>query len=218
LNDLLTTIGVPATMFVTPSVVEQRTVTITDWMADQHQIGLHIHPARLGGDSDWLETYEKSQISAFLESGIETFEEYLGEAPAGFRAGRWSFNEDVLAACGDAGIEWDASQRCPGRLDPYVDHGTWEFPMSVYSDPLVRCFLRPYGIDGVPLHVDGFIESRFRSLLLAFASKRIAASDAPYIMVSLHDYDLVDQTIRQRIQRYLTRLVSSRRVATIPNI
>ena len=215
---LLEDTEIPATLFVTPSVVENKPETVADWIKGHHQVALHVHPGRLGGDSDWLETYERSAIATFLKRGIDTFEAVLGTSPEGFRAGRWSFSEAVLKACDDVEIEWDASHRPETRLDPYTRYGTEEFPMSVYSNSLLRVFLRPYGIDGIPLHADGFSKSRLRSFALSIATRLLSLGDSPYLMISFHDYDLAASQLRNRIEHYLKRVAASRRAVTIEDL
>lgn len=218
LVDLLEGLEVPATLFVTPSIVRNRAETVAAWVEGDHRVALHVHPARHGGNSDWLATYDAPEIARFLAEGGDTFEECVGFRPSGFRAGRWSFSEAVLQACSMADIEWDASLRPDRRRDPYTRSGVTEYPMSVYGNRVVEALLRGYDIDVVPLHADALARSRLRTVLLYGTTWRLLVSDLPYTMVSFHDYDLVDDGVRRRIERYLLRLSTHRTAATLPDL
>jgi|GEM_PF-2889518 len=207
LDSVLDAFALPATLFVTPAVVRRRTETVAAWREAGHALGLHVHPARLGGESDWLAAYDQSEIETFLSTGIGVFRDHLGTTPERFRAGRWSFSESLLRALSTQGIDTDATHR-PGQvLGPYRRHGVTEFPMSVYGHPVVRAGLRasPWDLDGFPLHADATLGPVPRRLALYVATWRVAAA-APYVMVSVHDYDLVDRRMRRQFERYVARL------------
>jgi len=215
LDRFLDDIAIPVTVFVTPDVISNRIDTIRTWFDSDIFVGLHIHPSRLNGDSDWLASYDQSMIESFLERGSKTFVDAFGTHPTGFRAGRWSFSPKIIHACETTGFEWDASHRPDTYHRPYSRGGLTEYPMSVYGNAFVRRLLRPYGIDGLPLHADSFTRSRPRSLLLYATTARLLVADTDYIMVSLHDYDLLDTQRRERMKRYLERLAKRRLPTTI---
>jgi peptidoglycan/xylan/chitin deacetylase (PgdA/CDA1 family) len=214
----LDALGLPATLFVTPAVVEHRPAIVREWVAGDHAVGLHVHPGRLGGDSDWLETYDLADLVTFLDRGVAVFEDELGFTPTSFRGGRWSFSETLLAALDDRGFTVDATHRPGGRLDAYRYAGVTEYPMTVVGNPVFRFLLRRTGIDGLPLHADAFLETRPRAAALYAATTAVAASDRPYLMTSLHDYDIIDGTLRRRVERYLARLSEWCRPATLATL
>jgi hypothetical protein len=154
-----------------------------------------------------LSEYDQPAVEAFLASGVETFRDHLGTAPERFRAGRWSFSGTLLRALAAQGIGTDASRRPTGTLAPYRRHGVTEFPMSVYGGPVVRAATRasPWDLDGVPLHADAFLGSLPRRVPFYVATWRVAAT-APYVTVSLHDYDLTCPDLRREVERYLARV------------
>lgn len=206
LDELLSTLAVPATLFVTPTVVEQRPDTVAGWRADGHAVGLHVHPGRMGGDSDWLPDYDQSTIESFLGEGADTFRDHLGDRPTLFRAGRWGFSESVLRALGVTGFVADASLRPSRPRDPYRQFGVTEFPMTVYGNALVAAGLRPFGPDAVALHADAYLTTLPRRLLFRAVTWRLSGLELPYLMVSLHDYDLRDRELCERIATYLRDL------------
>lgn len=218
LDSVLETLSLPASLFVTPAVIEQCTEIVAGWLDGPHTVGLHLHPGRFGGDSDWLATYEQSAIETFLGRGAQVFERHLGTVPTCFRAGRWSFSGRLLAALAAAGFEADASHRPGGRCDVYTRHGVTEFPMTVVGHPLLRYVLRSTGLDGIPLHTDLLLKPGHRAPALYIATAAAARSERPYVMVSLHDYDLMDDTLRQRIVRYVARLADWCRPVTLETV
>ena len=219
LASLLETLSIPVTLFVTPTVAINRPETVAGWVDAGHAVGLHVHPARLGGDSDWLATYDKSDIKTFLGRGQDALRDHVGLEPVLFRAGRWSHSRTLLAALDEQGIESDASQRSASRRSMYRYRGVTEYPMTVFENSILRYVLRPYGIDGLPLHPDAFLGSYALALSLYAATIREVLSDRSYVMVSFHDYDLVDEVLRRRVTRYLTRVTDwyrSDRIKTLP--
>jgi peptidoglycan/xylan/chitin deacetylase (PgdA/CDA1 family) len=218
LDRVLDEIAIPVTLFITPDVISNRTETVAAWLDTHHHIGLHIHPVRLSGDSDWLASYDRSKIRSFLRVGRETFEDELGVRPTGFRAGRWSFSPAINEACAETGFEWDASYRPDALRQSYSHGGITEYPMSVYGNWAIRRLLWSYGINGLPLHADSFSRSRSRSLLLYTTTILLLLADSEYLMVSLHDYDLVNTRRRKRIMKYLKHLVSRLLPATIEEL
>lgn len=218
LADLLDGLQLPSTLFVTPEVIKRRPSTVSNWIAGKHTVGLHVHPSRLGGDSDSLGKYDKPAISSFLERGRGAFESHLGHVPTGFRAGRWSFSESLLAALAETGFQWDASFRPPTVAGPYVQHDLVEYPMSVYENLFIKRLLQSRGIDGIPLHADAFSRTTARSLLLYAATYGVVRALPEYVMISFHDYDLADPTVRERIERYVARLTEWMRPTTLSDI
>jgi len=207
LASFLDTLDLPVTLFVTPEVASTHSEIVDGWIKENHTVGLHIHPGRFGGDSDWLGTYEQSEIETFLRRGQTIIADRVGFEPTFFRAGRWSFSEQLLAALDAQGFEADASHRPGKRCDAYTYRGITEYPMTVVGNPLLELLLRPTGIEGIPLHADAFLRSQLGATTLYITTALTVASDSPYVMVSFHDYDLVDDDLRQRIAQYLARLV-----------
>jgi len=218
LDSVLETLSLPASLFVTPAVVTACPDVVRGWIEGPHAVGLHLHPGRFGGDSDWLATYDQSTIEAFLDRGTRVFERHLGVAPTCFRAGRWSFSEPLLAALSATGFDADASHRPGGRRGIYDSHGVTEFPMTVVGHPLLRYALRSTGLDGIPLHMDLLLKPRHRSPALYVATAIAAGAERPYLMLSLHDYDLMDDTLRRRVVRYVARLADWCRSETIETL
>ncbi|WP_160135423.1 polysaccharide deacetylase family protein [Halococcus salsus] len=209
LERFLDEIEIPATLFVTPDVVENRPETVAKWLDQPHSVGLHIHPERIGpGDSDWLAEYDEESIEEMVAIGCETFDDYLGFKPVQFRAGRWEYSEQLLRALQSQGFERDASLRSDSRRDPYERSGIREFPMTVYDSAIVRQLLRPWTIDSIPLHADAFLGKRAFIPGFYAVTWRLFHADIPYLMTSLHDYDVGSTAIRSRIKQYLTYVFS----------
>lgn len=206
LAQTLSDLALPATLFVTPDVIREKTSTVEQWIADGHTVGLHIHPERLGGDDVWLGKYRQDTIESFLYQGIDIFESHLGDCPRLFRAGRWSFSETLLRALAATGFEYDASHRPIEHHDPYRTHGLVEFPLSVYGSRLFRSRFLPWDVETLPLSVDALLRGTPLSLACYAATWRILAADPSYLMVGFHDYDLSDSPVRRRIERYLARV------------
>jgi peptidoglycan/xylan/chitin deacetylase (PgdA/CDA1 family) len=206
LAEMLSNLAFPVTLFVTPDVVRARTSTVEQWLADDHAVGLHIHPERLGGNEVWLGTYDQDSIESFLSQGIDVFESYLGDRPRLFRAGRWSFSRPLLRALAAMDFNYDASHRPTERRELYQSHGLIEFPLSVYGSWLFRSQFFPWDVETLPLSIDALLGSTPRSLACYAATWRILASNPSYLMVGFHDYDLSPSSMRRRIERYLTRV------------
>lgn len=203
LDKFLETARIPVTLFVTPDVVEQRPDTIRGWCRENTTIGLHIHPARLKrGQSDRLSEYDRETIEGFLAAGCESFESYLGMTPTSFRAGRWEYSEQLLAALDAQGFERDASLKPDLDMAPYSRSGIDEYPLTVYSNVLVQKLMRPWDFEGVPMHADAFLGNAFTASGFYCVTWRLIRSNRPYIMVSYHDYDLLRRPIRNRLGRY----------------
>lgn len=206
LDELLSNLQLPATLFVTPAVIEARTELVKRWVAERHAVGLHIHPERLGGDSNWLGQYDLEEIESFLRRGIDVFESHLGERPLLFRAGRWSFSESLLRALAETDFKYDASHRPDRQRDPYTSHDVVEFPLSVYGSWIFRNRLFPWDVETLPLSIDALLANTPRTIACYAATWRVLASGPPYCMVGFHDYDLLSKSVRRRIERYLARV------------
>ncbi|AJF24766.1 hypothetical protein SG26_03080 [Haloarcula sp. CBA1115] len=206
LAQTLSNLALPATLFVTPDVIREKTSTVEQWLADGHAVGLHIHPERLGGDEVWLGEYHQDTVESFLYQGIDVFESHLGERPQLFRAGRWSFSETLLRALAATGFEYDASHRPIEHREPYRIHGLVEFPLSVYGSRLFRSRFLSWNVETLPLSIDALLRSTPRCLACYAATWRILAANPSYLMVGFHDYDLSEPPVRQRIERYLARV------------
>jgi len=206
LDKLLSDLALPATLFVTPDVLQHRTETVEHWISKGHAVGLHIHPERLGGESDCLGTYDQDDIESFIREGIDVFESYLGVRPYLFRAGRWSFSEELLNALTATDIKYDASHRPVHQSGPYMQHDVVEFPLSVYGSWLFRNRFFPWDVETLPLSIDALFTSELRSIACYAATLRILAANPPYLMMGFHDYDLTTPSIRKRIERYIARI------------
>lgn len=219
LDGVLEAVGVPTTMFVTPDVVEHETDLVRTWHNDGHTIGLHIHPDRLdGGESDWLTDYDKSAIASFVGQGCSVFEHHLNIQPKVFRAGRWEYSNRLLAALTDHDFERDASMRADRHHERFECYGVTEVPMTVYSNPLVRAALRPWGAERIPLHSDGFLSPAWVVPGFYTVTYRLIHSNREYVMVSLHDYDIVEQPLRGRIKSYLRFIADETVVTTLDRL
>lgn len=206
LAETLSDLTVPATLFVTPDVIRERTPTVEQWIADGHAVGLHIHPERLGGDDVWLGQYCQETIESFLRQGVDIFESNLGDRPRFFRAGRWSFSDTLLRALAATGFEYDLSHRPIERRETYRSHGLVEFPLSVYGSWLFRSRLLPWDVETLPLSIDALLSSKPRSLACYGATWQILAAEPAYFMVGFHDYDLSSSLVKKRVERYLARV------------
>lgn len=206
LAELVETLSVPISFFVTPAVARNRSGTISAWLDNGHEVGLHVHPSRFGGESDFLGEYDAPAVAEFLSRGTDVFEKQLNHEPVGFRSGRWSFSNSILEALIGTGFEYDASYRPSGPCDPYVHGDILELPMSVYGNRVVELLLSRYEINGIPLHADAFLRNAVRTVPFYGVTRLVARQDRPYVMVSLHDYDLCRPDVRDRVQRYLARL------------
>lgn len=209
LDKFLEMVRVPVTLFVTPDVVKQCPETVRGWNRENTTLGLHIHPARLeGGRSDRLSEYDREAIERFLAAGCESFESYLGMTPTSFRAGRWEYCEQLLTALDAQGFERDTSLKPDRAMAPYSHSGIDEYPLTVYSNVLVRLLTKPWDFEGLPLHADAFLGNTVSAGGFYGVTWRLTRSNRPYVMVSYHDYDLLYRPVRNRLgqyQRFLAR-------------
>lgn len=206
LDRMLSDLWLPATLFVTPDVIQERTSTLRRWIADGHTVGLHIHPERLGGDDVWLGQYHQDAIESFLRQGVDVFKSNLGHHPRFFRAGRWSFSDELLRALGQTGFEYDASSRPTTQRNPYCSHGVVELPLSVYGPWFFPRKIIPGNVEMLPLSIDAFLQTLPRRFICYGTTWRILASDPSYLMVGFHDYDLTRSQLRRSIERYTARV------------
>lgn len=204
LDSVLSDLGIETTLFVTPDVVENRPRAVREWRRAGHTVGLHVHPSRMSGGSDWLTDYDGDAIDRFVTRGCETFEAHLGFVPTHFRAGRWEYSETLLAVLGDHGFDRDASLVPDRPRDPYERHGVEELPLTTYANPLVRPLLRFWDAESIPLYADWFLPRT--PLIPGFyaVTYRLLHSSRPYLMTAFHDYDLLAH--RNRIRGYLSWL------------
>lgn len=206
------------TLFVTPDVVKNRPETVSQWLESGHAIGLHIHPGRMTGESDWLTSYDEQEIEDLLIRGCEVFENQIDYRPRLFRAGRWEYSEALHSALGNQGFYRDASLRPDKHQTPYKCYGVEEVPMSVYDNPLVRLALTPWTISSLPFHADGLLSKLFFIPGFYFVTWRVLLSNRPYLMVSLHDYDVQPPTLRTRLRSYINHLANYTSPKTIDAI
>ncbi|WP_436911289.1 hypothetical protein [Halosimplex marinum] len=196
----------PLSLFVTPDVVRNRTDHVREWLDAGYPVGLHVHPARLTGGSDWLDEYDEAAIHGMVGEGLDVFDDHLDHAPPAFRAGRWAYSEALLRALDRHDVRIDASLCPDAHREPYERHGVTEYPMTVYRNPLVHQLLRPYGIDSIPLHADAFLANRPLAVGFLGVTLRLLVADRPYLMVNFHDYDVLADPLRSRIVAYVSAL------------
>jgi len=212
-------VEVPVTMFITPDVVEQCTGTVRKWLDMDTTVGLHIHPSRFdGGASDRLTEYGRDAIEEFLIQGSEVFQTLLDTKPTCFRAGRWEYSEELLEALHAQGFEIDASLKPETAAEPYSLAGITELPLTVYSNAAIRMISKTVNFSGIPMHADAFLKNFFLTCGFFGVTWRLVRSDRSYIMVSFHDYDLLNGLIRKRLPWYLWYLVRETQPRTIDEI
>jgi hypothetical protein len=189
----------PVTLFVTPAVIENRTEVVQRWKAEDLTVGLHIHPAQHpNGNSDWLTDYTGAEIRRLLTEGCEIFESRLGTNPTRFRAGRWEYSDRLLYALRDHGFQYDSSLRPEDPTTPYCRDGICEVPLTVYSNIFLRNILWYKGKSSVPLHADAFLKKEIIRHGFKCLVHRVMKSSLPYIMISYHDYDILEKKVNRR--------------------
>lgn len=219
LDDVLRKINKPTTLFVTPDVVQTNPELMKNWREDGHSLGLHTHPSRHPeGDSDWLTDYSTAEIEQFLDRGCSVFNYHLDMRPIAFRAGRWEYSEELLQALSTNGFKWDSSLRQNRHHDPFSHHGVNELPMTVYSNHLIRILLKPWGATRIPLHADGFLSPSYIVPGFYAITYRLIHSNRDYLMISFHDYDILEETLRQRIEHYITFVADRTSITTIDRL
>jgi len=222
-ESVLETLAVPATLFVTPDVVRERPAVVDAWRRGDHRVGLHVHPSRLASGrsaevdlrADYLTEYTRTGIVSLLTEALEVFEDVLDFRPSVFRAGRWEYSDRLLSALEEQGFTHDSSLRPTGHTTPYRQGGVAEIPMTVYDNPVVNSLLRFWDLKSVPLHADAFLSRLPTTGPFYAVTWRLLASNRPYLMVSIHDYDVVPRKQRNRIERYLEWLTERAVPATV---
>jgi peptidoglycan/xylan/chitin deacetylase (PgdA/CDA1 family) len=222
-RDFLRRLDISATVFVTPDVVQNRPEIVESWCQSDHEVGLHIHPARLNGGrdvcsntrADWLTEYDRAEIDTLVTEALDVFEATLGVRPSVFRAGRWEYSDCLLSVLGEYGFTHDASLKPQRPTRPYRKHSVIETPLTVYWNRLLSAVPTPWNFDAVPLHADAFLARRATIPPFYFATWRALASDSQYVIVSCHDYDLESPTLRSRITAYATRLANRTQSTTV---
>ncbi|WP_277543705.1 polysaccharide deacetylase family protein [Haloarcula laminariae] len=216
LDRLLSTAEVPHTLFVTPDVVENRTELVARWVDSHHEVGLHIHPERLSGGSDWLTDYDEKEISEMLANSCRVFERELDMVPVIFRAGRWEYSDQLLRALADNGFESDASYRPDRFVNTYVRHGIREYPLTCYTNPLIKLLMTPWDNKSVALHADLFLSNLPLSVGFCSVTARMLLSDIPYLMIAYHDYDVLE--LADQFEFYINSLSRVRSQKTMSEI
>jgi len=208
-----------ASLFVTPAVVRNRPAVVERWLDGDSAVGLHVHPAQLSvGESDWLTDYDRDAIARLLATGCETFEDVLDVTPSTFRAGRWEYSERLLSALDAQGITRDFSLKPARGTDPYTSAGVREFPLTVYGGRAVRLLTAPWEFNAVPLTADAFLTNPALAAGFHAVTWRLLNSDAPYVMASYHDYDLLDPAVAKRVERYQSFLVDRSTPVTVADL
>jgi peptidoglycan/xylan/chitin deacetylase (PgdA/CDA1 family) len=191
------------TFFVTPDVVKEKQEVISQWLADGHSVGMHIHPERITDESDWLSDYTAGDIKSMLTYGCKVFKSELGFKPTMFRAGRWEHSSQLVKALESTGFEVDCSLLPDQMTSPYRDGSIIELPLTVYTNGLLKTVLMPWTINGIPQTIDNFLK---RTPLVpgyyAVAYRTILQSP-PYFMIAFHDYDTTGSTLRKRMRTYI---------------
>jgi len=203
LDNLLKITNIQATLFVTPDVIDHNKDIIKEWKDENHTIGLHIHPARLTGRSDWLTEYSKSEVRDMIRRGIDTFETNIEAHPRVFRAGRWEYSEELLEVLSDFGFDADASLVPVSCRPPYQVDNVTELPLTTYQNWLTPVLLRHRGKRSVPLYADWFFPKPHYIPGFYFMTWRLLHSDNDYVMTAFHDYDLETPEFTDRVERYI---------------
>jgi hypothetical protein len=214
-DEHLATLPCLVSLFVTPDVVEHRTETVTRWLDAGHTVGLHVHPMRLTGGSDWLDEYDQEVIEDLLDRGVTVFEDRLDHYPTVFRAGRWAYSDRLLDSLDAMGFELDSSLRPAQAMSPYRHGSVMEYPLTVYANPALKMLLAPFDISVVGLHADALLQTRPRSMLFNVVTHRLLQSNRPYLMAAYHDYDVVSREMDSRIRAYVDWLCDRTEPTTV---
>lgn len=206
------------TLFVTPDIVKAKTNLVEKWLQAEHEIGLHLHPSRITEGSDRLTNYGTNEIEDLIIQGTEEFEDNLGYTPQIFRAGSWEFSENLLIALNNQGYERDASLRPSTYTEPFCQSGVKEIPITVYQNRLVSLALKPWNIESIPLHADQWLSYGIFIPGFYLITRRLMYSDKPYLMVSIHDYDLSSDIVENRIRDYFSYLTNRMSTTTLKQI
>ena len=219
LDEFLESITSPTTLFVTPGAANNNNNLVEKWRDNGHEIGLHIHPERFQGcNSGFLMEYPNTRIADFLNDGKQGLSEIIGTYPKSFRAGRWSYSPRLLELLGDADFKIDSSLRPEQTVPIFEGFGVREIPLTVYSNELVSMLLRGKDVNSIPFALDALLKSGFRAIGIYFLTLFALSSNPPYLMVALHDYDLENSRLKNRIIRFVNVLSGMTNPVTISEI
>lgn len=102
---------------ITPEVINKIRKRTVGVMANDHEIGLHIHP---NGRSPALRDYGYTEQREMIKFGRDLIEKELGVLPTTFVAGKWSENNDTIRALIDSGFTHDCTPN-PGFISKNCD-------------------------------------------------------------------------------------------------
>jgi hypothetical protein len=138
--------------------------------------------------------------------------------PTSFRAGRWEYSEQLLAALKAQGFERDASLKPDQGMAPYSRSGIDEYPLTIYSNVLIRSLTKPLDFEGVPMHADAFLGNAVTTGGFYGVTWQLTRSNRPYVMVSYHDYDLLHHPVRNRLGQYQRFLAGRTEPTTLESL
>lgn len=206
---------VPLTMFVTPDVVANDPERVLRWHSNGHMVGLHIHPDRLTGGSDFMTDYGKEAIVEMLKEACAVFEEFLEFTPKYFRAGRWEFSKALIRALSELGFHADASL-VPSMARSQSDiEGITEYPLTIYRNVVTPLLLSFWETKSIPLYADWFLPKIWSIPGFYAVTWQLLRSQREYVMTAFHDYDVISSTMQRRMHRYIRFLTKRSEVLTL---
>ncbi|AGN00942.1 hypothetical protein L593_04965 [Salinarchaeum sp. Harcht-Bsk1] len=202
------------TVFTTHRIATEIPGLISE-LADQHEIGVHVHPKEFGYDHDQLAELPPNVQSEVISSTRGAIADAIGVDPdsiRSFRAGRHSASEATIEILRDLGFLVDASvnmrytQHLPSsitqRSKPFNWDGIFEIPTTFDKIPL---FSR-YGLRGTVTATANTLKT---DRLLCSGTKAIKylLSATDFVSFYMHPFDAISNNnqggaeFRQRVER-----------------
>ena len=140
---------------------EDRIKSIVTHIANRgHDIGVHIHPDHMADHKRlFLYEYSKQEQYEIIKKCTNLYQEFLGEKPKAFRAGKYGANRDTLDVFNELGYEFDFSQFYKQKwcginppitlISPVKYKGIIEIPVTVYRSLKIGRYERFDKLDAV---------------------------------------------------------------------
>ena len=152
--------GGRATFHALPESARQHPELYRDLGRRGHQLGLHLHPCVFGQIGTYLAglaRYPEPQQRQLLTAARDAWAEAIGEAPATFRPGNFSANNDTFRVCLELGMD-HGSVSCPHRDAPdvvavWTGAPPWPVVRNGFTDVPLTTAPKPPGVRGFPYEV-----------------------------------------------------------------
>lgn len=175
-----------------------------------HEIGLHLHPNKSDYKNDFLEDYKNK------EELIKEAEKNFKKKPKVFRAGNWSYSEDLPAVLEKLGYTHDSSR--PGDSKSSIitrEENIIEIRPTVWNNRIIN-FLTGLFFKKEAVLCEGMLKKPLGIIFFKRALRELKKEEL--IHFTFHSYNLENKKLNSKILKAVELIKEDREILPLTKI